>query len=68
MSPRDFVFWLQGHMEMNDPEKITVEQVEMIKSHIDLTLLELSKKKLLTPQPSPQMPGNIVNTTLNLTC
>jgi len=45
MTPRDFVFWLQGHMEINNPETITEAQVDMIRDHLNLTLSEMSKKK-----------------------
>jgi len=36
MTPRDFVYWLQGFMEINEPKSINVEQTKMIKRHLDL--------------------------------
>jgi hypothetical protein len=57
LTPRDFIFWLQGHMEINDPETITEAQAAMIKEHLDLTISELSKKKLNQPQPASQTGG-----------
>lgn len=52
MTPRDFVFWLQGHMEINNPEIITAAQAEMIKDHLDITLAEMAKKKVNPSQVS----------------
>ena len=36
MTPRDFVYWLQGFFEITGKESITPEQVKMIKKHLDL--------------------------------
>lgn len=36
MTARDFVYWLQGHMEINDPKTIDKAQLEIIKEHLRL--------------------------------
>lgn len=34
MTPRDFVYWLNGFIEINKPESITDAQLEIIKEHL----------------------------------
>ena len=36
MQSRDFVFWLQGFFELTDSRELTPEQVNLIKTHLDL--------------------------------
>lgn len=36
MTSRDFVYWLQGFFEIENPESITPEQTKMIKNHLNL--------------------------------
>lgn len=36
MTSRDFVYWLQGFMEINQPLSITEEQTKIIKNHLAL--------------------------------
>lgn len=36
MEFRDFAYWLQGFFEIQDADELTPEQVEMIKSHLNL--------------------------------
>lgn len=64
MTPRDFCFWLQGHMEINNPETISAEQVEMIKEHIDLTFAEMKKQKEAVSQPQQAQPISPFGTTI----
>lgn len=35
MTPEQFVYWLQGFMEMTDSKMITVKQLDMIKAHLN---------------------------------
>lgn len=46
MTPRDFVFWMRGFLELTGETKITPEQVKMINDHIDLVFDELKNKPL----------------------
>ena len=34
MTSRDFVYWLQGFMEINDPKTLTKEQALIIQRHL----------------------------------
>ncbi len=36
MTSRDFVYWLQGFFEINDPQTINKEQTQIIKNHLNL--------------------------------
>lgn len=36
MTSRDFVFWLQGFFELENPKELSEKQVEVIKNHIAL--------------------------------
>lgn len=36
MTSRDFAFWLQGYLEVANPETINKEQLKVIKNHLNL--------------------------------
>ncbi|HRI00310.1 MAG TPA: hypothetical protein PK006_04585 [Saprospiraceae bacterium] len=36
MTSRDFIYWLQGFFELNNPQSIDQQQTEMIKKHLQL--------------------------------
>jgi len=36
MTPRDFVYWLQGYMEIQNPKTLGEKQVAIIKDHLSL--------------------------------
>lgn len=36
MTSRDFCYWLQGNFEINDSDKLTENQVKIIKKHLSL--------------------------------
>jgi hypothetical protein len=36
MTSRDFAYWLQGFFEINEPQTINKQQVEIIKNHLNL--------------------------------
>jgi hypothetical protein len=38
MTPRDFVYWLQGLFELGEPDKLNKKQVDLIKRHLSLVL------------------------------
>lgn len=49
MTPRDFLYWLQGFLEIDgaDEQKregMTKEQVEVIKKHIELVLTNVTRE------------------------
>lgn len=53
MQTRDFCFWLQGFFELNpDSNKLSKEQVELIKTHLDLVFKHdpsIDRKKMEHP-------------------
>lgn len=38
MKALDFVYWLQGFLEIQNPQSISEDQVKIIKDHINLVL------------------------------
>lgn len=38
MSPINFVYWLQGFLEIGDPRSLTLFQIQEIRNHIALVL------------------------------
>lgn len=38
MDALNFVYWLQGHLEIGNPQGLSLEQVNIIKDHIALVL------------------------------
>jgi hypothetical protein len=45
MDSLNFVYWLQGFLELSGPETMTAEQVATIKQHIALVLEPVTQKK-----------------------
>lgn len=46
MTPENFCYWLQGVMEVVDPQELNREQVEIIKEHLQLVFKKETKLKL----------------------
>jgi hypothetical protein len=38
MTPENFVYWLQGVLEIADPKQLDEKQIQIIKDHIKLIL------------------------------
>lgn len=36
MTPRDFVYWLQGYLELENPASLNAEQTQIVKDHLKL--------------------------------
>jgi hypothetical protein len=39
MTSRDFVYWLQGFMEIADPKALTEEQIKTVRNHINMVFI-----------------------------
>ena len=46
MTPENFVYWLQGFLEIQDPVDIDRQQVQTIKDHIALVLKKETPQRL----------------------
>lgn len=55
MNERDFLYWLQGFLELSGQESLSKEQVQVIREHISLVL-------------SKQTPHTIVNVRTPVSC
>ena len=42
MTERDFVYWLQGYLEISGSNAITAEQLMIIKDHIKLVMTKVT--------------------------
>jgi|688.fasta_scaffold953144_1 hypothetical protein len=58
MTPENFVYWLQGYLELSNVSELSKEQTQIIKDHIKLVL---DKK---TPTRSTIFSHTSVNDTL----
>lgn len=64
MSPRDFVYWLNGYLELSGSNTLTEAQVQTIKTHLALVFTQVTP--VIDPlypnypgtgEPFPQFPG-----------
>jgi hypothetical protein len=44
MEPINFIYWLQGYLEIQDPKAIDSEKVQIIKEHLALVLQKKTQK------------------------
>ena len=44
MEPINFVYWLQGFLELQNPTSFNEEQIKEIKNHINLVLTKATNK------------------------
>ncbi len=55
MNSIDFCFWLQGYFELNGQAKVSDEQAEIIKNHLNLVFLheiDPLREKQTTAKPN----------------
>lgn len=46
MDALNFIYWLQGHLEIGNPQGLNLEQVNIIKEHIALVLEKKTPSRL----------------------
>ena len=55
MTAEQFTYWLQGFMEINDPETLTRRETQIIKDHLALVFKKETPNRIVsipnTPQP-----------------
>lgn len=52
MTPQNFAYWLQGYFELSTAKTLDMNQVRVIRNHLNLV-----KKCLAEPQTPGQSPG-----------
>jgi hypothetical protein len=57
MTPENFVFWLQGFLEIAKPETITSQQIQIINDHMRLVLQKITPNREVSPMWSN---GNVI--------
>jgi hypothetical protein len=72
MTPENFIYWIQGFFEIQDPKNITEQQVQIIKDHIALVLkkdtpqytlnfIKSDSSEIYCLNQKPPLPTNPVN-------
>lgn len=59
MTAEQFVYWLQGFMEMSEPQSLSEKQTTIIKDHLKLVFDKQTpdRNRLLTETPTTPYPG-----------
>lgn len=58
MTPRDFVYWLQGYFELTPGEQgLSPEQVKVIKDHLQLVMTKVTPDITIPYSPSSYIPS-----------
>lgn len=47
MNERDFLYWLQGFLELSGQESLSKEQVQVIREHIGLVMQKQTKLQIV---------------------
>lgn len=58
MTPENFVYWLQGFLEIQGPDSISKQQVEIIKDHVALVLKKETPEYISCQIPRLQISDN----------
>jgi hypothetical protein len=56
MTPEQFIYWLQGFLEIADPKKLDKKQIEIIKDHMSLVLTKQTPNRGSTQLQPPYLP------------
>jgi len=58
MDAINFVYWMQGFLELGDIKKgMTPEQIQIVKDHIALVLHKVTPDRILHPKSNEQFPS-----------
>lgn len=62
MTPENFVYWLQGYMEIHSPATLGEDQVKIIRDHLNLVLEKKTPNRNTIPGIllNPQAPLNVI--------
>lgn len=61
MTPEQFVFWLNGALEIMDPNQLNEKQIQIIKDHIALVLKKETpvRHELVIKEDLSMQPGEV---------
>lgn len=45
MTERDFIYWLNGFLELSKTKQLDEDQIDLIKAHIKLVLFKVTPEK-----------------------
>ncbi len=57
MTPENFIYWLQGYIEIANPETMSKTEIQIIKNHLNLVL----KKETPEVNPNPNQTALILS-------
>jgi hypothetical protein len=59
MDPLNFCYWLQGFMEIDDPEALSTRQIDVIRDHLALVFEKMTpdRSTLVSPNTSAERPN-----------
>jgi hypothetical protein len=57
MTPENFVYWLQGFMELGDPSGLDAVQVQTIRDHLELVMEKQTPVRTVTTVTPNTGPG-----------
>ena len=60
MTPENFIYWLQGFLEIQNPEQITKEQIQIIKDHVGLVLHKVTPNRVLNDVQAYDLKNNFI--------
>lgn len=49
MTAEQFTYWLQGFMEINDPDRIGPKETQIIKDHLELVFKKETPNRTIAP-------------------
>lgn len=58
MTPEQFVYWLKGFYELNEPKNITEKQTLIIKDHLNLVFGKITPDRNINNIPNSIEKGN----------
>ena len=54
MTPKEFVYWLQGYLEVSQSKTIDATGTDQIRKHLALVLTNVTDDKTETKKPKPE--------------
>lgn len=57
MTPEQFIYWLQGFLEVSQARTIDATGVDQIRKHLALVLTNVTAQDEVKPMPSPEKPS-----------
>ena len=60
MTPNDFCYWLQGFLEVANPENMNEEQLKIVKQHLELVFKNVTGQKEVLTDGRPKFSRDVL--------